>query len=52
MRPFLDTILKNEGLEGVISFLKNTDPRGIFLAKEELETLATLLTELKAAREK
>lgn len=52
MRPFLDTILEHEGLEGVISFLKNTDPHGIFLTKEELETLATLITELKAAREK
>ena len=52
MRPFLDTILEHEGLEGVILFLKNTDPLGIFLTKEELETLATLITELKADREK
>lgn len=50
MRPFLDTILEHEGLEGVISFLKNTDPLGIFLTKEELETLSTLITELKADR--
>ena len=52
MRPFLDTILEHEGLDGVISFLKNTDPIGIFLTKNELETLAALITELKAAREK
>ena len=47
MRPYLDTILEDQGIEGVIMFLQNVGPDGIHLAKRETETLAKLIEELR-----
>lgn len=47
MRPYLDKILEEQGIEGVITFLQNIGPDGIHLAKRETETLAKLIEELR-----
>ena len=46
MRPYLDTILEDQGIEGVIMFLQNVGPEGIHLAKRETEVLADCLSQL------
>lgn len=45
MRPYIDTIYKNEGIEGVITFLESVGTEGISLSQEEVKLLAQLLSE-------
>ena len=47
MRPYLDKILEDQGIEGVIMFLQDVGPDGIRLAKRETEVLAKLIEELR-----
>ena len=50
MRPYLDKILEDQGIEGVITFLQNVGPDGIHLSKRETDALARLLSEMKEGK--
>ena len=47
MRPDLELVIENEGVEGAITFLQNVGACGIQLAKSECSALAELLQKLK-----
>ena len=47
MRPYLDKILEEQGIEGVITFLQSVGPDGILLVKRETDALVQLIEELR-----
>lgn len=47
MRPYLDKIIEEQGIEGAIAFLQSVGDNGIHLSKHETDALAKLLCELK-----
>lgn len=46
MRPYLDAIIEEHGIEGAIEFLRGIKEGGVHLAKRETDALAQLLFEL------
>jgi len=50
MRPDLERVIKNEGVEGAITFLNNVGSCGIQLSKNECTAIAELLQKLKESK--
>jgi len=50
MRPDLELVIENDGIEGAISFLQSVGANGIQLAKSECTALAELLQKLKEGK--
>lgn len=47
MRPDLEKVIKEGGLDAAIEFLKNVGDCGIHLAKHETDALVKLIDDLK-----
>ena len=50
MRPDLELVIENEGVEGAITFLQNVGTCGIQLSKNECSALAELLQKLREGK--
>ncbi len=51
MRPDLENVIENDGINGVIQFLENVGNDGIYLSKSEIIALAKLIQDLTKIKE-